>query len=208
MEKKHGIVIGFAVLLTAAILIFTGCSNPTNSTAAGSGRATQRYETVPYVQNSARAAGDYGDKLVYSAYDDSSFYYLFLLGHVSRVPLAYRPAVEYNGTTNISIGYSSSNVTEESITQSVEEASEHSVTDSMTHSWGGGGGQVTTSFGADMAFFKASVAASAGGEYGWDETNSRSFANTDETARSKATEVTDEISVTIGDNDKPAGLYR
>jgi hypothetical protein len=205
MKKKHGIVIEFAALLTAVILIFTGCSNPTNSTKTDPGRATQRYETVPYTKSGSRASENGGDKLVYSAYDDNSFYYLFLLGHVTRVPLAYRPAVEYNGTTNISIGYSSSNVTEESITESVEEASEHSVTDSMTHSWGV---EVTSEFGKDDAFFKMSVMASAGGEYGWEESNSRSFANTYETARSKATEVTDDISVTIGENDEPAGLYR
>jgi hypothetical protein len=45
----------------------------------------RRYETVPY--KSAAESGK-GYELIYSAYDDTGNYYLFLLGKVKYVPVA------------------------------------------------------------------------------------------------------------------------
>lgn len=200
-----------AVIALLLIITLAACDNPASGSNPADGntpKATERYETVPYDGKSAdRAASAVNtlDKLVYSAYDDEHYYYLFLLGHVNRVPLAYRPAIQYDGRTPITIGYSSSNVTEETISHSVEEAFENSVTESTSYSWGV---EVGASFGTDAAFFKMSVTASAGGEYGWDETNSRSQADTYETARTVANEITDSFEITIGENDESAGLYR
>ena len=117
-----------AVIALLLIITLAACDNPASGSNPADGntpKATERYETVPYDGKSAdRAASAVNtlDKLVYSAYDDEHYYYLFLLGHVNRVPLAYRPAIQYDGRTPITIGYSSSNVTEETISHSVEEA--------------------------------------------------------------------------------------
>ncbi|MDR1868102.1 MAG: chitobiase/beta-hexosaminidase C-terminal domain-containing protein [Treponema sp.] len=207
MHKNHGLLerIGCAAVLLAAITMLTGCPaeenvEPPPSTA----RVTLRYETVPYIRNTSRAAVDM-DNLIYSAYDDTQNYYVFLLGHINRVPLAYRPAMEYDGTTSITIGYSSSNVTESSVMESVQRANEYSFSTSMSHNWGVTAGM---SFGGDAAPIKASFDVSVGGEYGSGESTSRSTTDTYEVVRTAANEVTDSLSVTIGDNGEPEGLYR
>jgi hypothetical protein len=167
---------------------------------------------VPYVPGSgssnsilARAAGDSPYNLVFSAFDNisDSYYYVFLLGHVNLVPLAYRQAVAYNGTTPVTIGYSASNVTESSIAQSVEQATEHSFSTNMSHGW-----EFSTEFGFKGPVAHANFQVAVHGEYGQETTDSRSTTNTYETAQSKSSEITDEISLTIGDHNEPPGLYR
>jgi hypothetical protein len=207
--KKKVFFFGFAVLLMAAMFAVAGCDNGTTTpnTISGS-EATLRYETVPFrppVSANARAVGDTEDSpynLIFSAYDADSYYYLFLVGHVNLVPLAYRQAVAYNGVTPITIGYSATNVTEESITQSVEQASENSFTFTETHGWEVGI-EAGVSFIAD-----AKVSAKLTGEYATEHMSGRSTSNTYETARTKSSEITDEITATIGENNESPGLYR
>jgi hypothetical protein len=157
----------------------------------------------------ARAVGGTAgtDNLVLAAYNDEedSYYYLFLLGHVNLVPLAYRQAIAYNGVTPVNIGYSATNVTEESIGKSVEYASEYSVTESETLSWEVG---VEVGVGNDSTMWHANFTASIGKDYTTEVMNGRSTANTYDTASSKSSEITDEISVTVGDHGEPIGLYR
>jgi hypothetical protein len=189
-----------------------GCDSPTSPGGETPNppvdTSTLRYETVPLVPSAvnssmARAEGEIDtDNLMFSAYDDDSYYYVFLLGHVNRVPLAYRPAVEYNGTTPITIVYSAANVTETSITDSVEYATENSVTGTFTNGWEVGA-EIGMSFIADSkAILKYT------GSYSTEEMSSRSTSNTYETASTKSSEITDEISATIGGNNEPPGMYR
>jgi hypothetical protein len=142
------------------------------------------------------------DNLMFYAYDADSYYYVFLLGHVNRVPLAYRQAVEYNGTTPVTIVYSAANVTETSITQSVEQATENSTTGTLTNGWEVGA-EVGLSFIADT---KAIIKYT--GSYSTEQMSSRSTSNTYETASAKSSEIRDEISATIGEHGEPAGMYR
>ncbi|MDR2501469.1 MAG: chitobiase/beta-hexosaminidase C-terminal domain-containing protein [Treponema sp.] len=213
MRKRY--CVGLTGLILLVSLFTAGCPQPVSDNPSGTPNgspswpsveeinksASSRYETVPY-SNENPPEGVIPN-LIYSAYDDSNYYYLFLLGHIKNVPLAYRQAIWYNGTTPITIGYSSADVTEESITKSVEQAEEHSVTDTMSHTWG-----VTVDTEYSVGVLGGSIGLSAGGEYGREEMNSRSFSSTLETAQSKSSETSDEMSVTIGDHDEPAGLYR
>jgi hypothetical protein len=214
MKKRHGFLIGFAAVLLAAIVTLAGCADSVDPEDEGS-QQTLRYETHPYIksgaQQSVSRAGDVPDvpdvpdQLVYSAYDDANYYYLFLLGDVSRVPLAYRPAVEYGGKTPITIGYSSSNVTEKSIGESISKANEYSVSNSTSYNWGV---ETEVSFGTELSPVKGRIQVSGGGEYGWSDTNTRSFENTWETISTNSHTTTDEISVTVGNNNELPGLYR
>ena len=129
MNKKCVLLIGFAVVLMAAMITSAGCDNGVTAPTTPTGpTATARYETVPYSKSGARSARAATDawvienQMIWSAYDDEKYYYVFLLGHVNRVPLAFRGAIEYNGTTPITIGYSSTNGSDESITNSVTTA--------------------------------------------------------------------------------------
>jgi len=200
--------------LFSAVFIFSGCGEDPKI----SGVAKQRYETVPYVSSSSKTSDGIQkiggiDNLVFCDYDDNYNYYFFVLGHINSAPLAYRPAVYYNGVTPITVEYSSSNVTQTSIRNSVTEAFEHSVTQSYTTTWGNEMGvSVGLNIGgllsAITANFKASYRHSWGGSDGTSTTDSRSFSNTYETSSSKAEEIKDAISVTIGNNGEPTGLYR
>ncbi|MDR2887286.1 MAG: Ig-like domain-containing protein [Bacteroidales bacterium] len=160
-----------------------------------------RYETVPYSAGEVKSDGAY--KLISSAYDDEYNYYIFVLGHVNSVPLAYLDAIYYAGVTPISITYSEDNVTQESISESVGEAAEHSFTESSSVTLEVGS---ETGIGPEWLNIKTSLKESV--FTGWDETNSRSFSNTYETSRSKSTQITQTISTTIGEHGEAAGMYR
>jgi hypothetical protein len=171
---------------------------------------TLRYETVPYSGNSASSSGG-NTNLVYSARDNTNNYYLFLLGHVKYVPLAYRPAIIYDGQTAQTISYSRSDVSSESISRSVTEAHSHSVTNSVTLGW-----NVTTEVGVEAgvnggwfaAKVSSSISTSLSGSDILETMKTRSVANTYETASSWTTEKNDTNSMTIGNNNEPPGKYR
>ncbi|MHB9295142.1 hypothetical protein PilKf_00883 [Pillotina sp. SPG140] len=207
MHKNHGFLIGCAAVFLAAMTTLTGCpaeeENVEPSPSVSAPTATLRYETVPY-KVASRAALD-TSTLIMSAYDDYNYYYVFLLGHINRVPLAYRQAVFYDGRTSVSIGYSRSEATEESIEQSLETATENSVSSSMSHNWGL---EVSTSIGGDLIPVEIGITVSTGGEYGSEKSETRSTANTLTTVKSMSYGSEDRIDVTIGWNEEPTGLYR
>lgn len=158
---------------------------------------TDRYETVLYT-NTINV-----NNLVYSAHDNINNYYLFLLGHINYVPLAYRNAVIYNGQTPITIGYSQSNITERSIRQSIETAYEHSVTHNIIFNW-----NVSAEVGIKENWLEAKLTAARGGSVGWDVTETYSVSNTYETILSKTNGTTDNFEIAIGNNNEPTGKYR
>jgi hypothetical protein len=177
-------------------------SEATGNTENNTVPTTLRYATVPYSGL---------DKLVYSAYDDEKYYYVFLLGHIDYVPLSFRPAVEYNGTTPITIGYEMSDITETATSRSLTEATENSVTTSesshQSSTW-----NIEVSAGIEIGFFSAGGSGSKGGESGHESgrenMSGRSRENTYETVRTIASENRDSIEVTVGEHDEPRGLYR
>ena len=201
------------VLLTA-VFIFSGCAN-NEGLGTKDMTPTLRYETVPYGSSAGanlRSDSETYDNLVFKDYDDEYNYYFFVLGHINSVPLAYRPAIYYNGVTPVTVGYSSSNVTETSVSNSLTKAFEYSLTTSQSTSWGNEI-EGKTSIKTGIPFLaegkiEASYKHSWGGSDGMSETNSRSFSNTYETSSKIASEIKDEISVTIGNNNEPTGLYR
>jgi hypothetical protein len=93
-------------------------------------------------------------------------------------------------------------VSETSITQSVEQATENSVTDTTTHGWEAG-----IEVGVDF-IAESKITAKYTGEISTEAMKSRSTSNTYETASTKSIEITEEISVTVGDHEEPAGLNR
>ncbi|GHU27448.1 hypothetical protein FACS1894164_19540 [Spirochaetia bacterium] len=201
---------GMAATMLIFGLVLAGCDtgnidpNPTGP------RGTPRYETVPYSKSGAKSVSRATDnwvidnQLVWSAYDDEQYYYVFLLGHVTMVPLAYRQAVLYNGTTPITIGYSKTDGSENSVMNSITTANENSTTQSTSYNWG-----VEAEVGVTFAsIVKTRLQVSGGGEYGWDTTNTRSYSDTKETVNTKTSSETDDISVTIGGNGESEGLYR
>ena len=191
-----------------ALTVFTGCKKGKDKDLP-TGEPTQRYETVPYVKNkSSIKSSDELYNLVHTDYDDEYNYYFFVLGHINSVPLAHETAVYYNGTSDFTMTYSMSNVTEESISNSVTEASEHSVTKSHSTNYSNEIG-----FEKDIKLpiigkFEASYKHSWGGSESTDVTNSRSFSNTYTTSKSKANETKNELSENLRNSGRPAGSYR
>jgi hypothetical protein len=140
---------------------------------------TLRYETVPYN----------GYNLVYSAYDNTSYYYIFLLGKVKNTPLAYRQPFYYDGIHPIHISYSSASVSEESIGQSVQTAVERSVTNGTSTGMSFEleiKPEITILDIIEFSFFGLSGGTSS--EWRRDETETRSTANTVETVMTKSSE--------------------
>jgi len=187
----------------ASVFIFSGCKKDKDEPKPG--EPTQRYETVPYSKSGVKSS--VADNLEFTDYDDEYNYYFFVLGHINSVPLAYRQAVYYNGKSDLTIGYSSSNITQTSISSSIAEASEHSISKSNTTTWDNElGGKVE--IGPQWLKFEASYKHNWGGSESTEKTNSRSFSNTFETSKSKAEEIKDEIVENLGNSDRPAGMYR
>jgi len=203
--------LGIIIIMLIIMVSITACSEIGDGTnTGGNSTPTLRYQTVRYNGGSSNNAGN-NYNLVYSARDNTNNYYLFLLGHVNYVPLASRPAYNYYGERPITISYSSSNVTIESISRSVEEARSHSVTNNASLGW-----SVTTEVGIEAgveggwfaAKASASISTTVNGSVGWDETNTRSVANTYTTASSWSSEETDTVYETIGNHNEPPGKYR
>jgi len=176
--------------------------------------ATLRYETIPYdgSSNLARSAvGVASGKLIYAGYDDNFYYYVYLLGHVNLVPVAFRNAVIYNGVTPITIGFERSASNETSVTQAVSKGTENSVTRSYGVDWnvtakvGFEGPKV---IGAVIGTASVDLEASIGGSAGWEYGDTRSLINTWETTNKKMQEDKDTLSVNIGENNEPPGKYR
>lgn len=206
MSMKHTITavvcIGAAAMMAAWL---PGCKKDNEEEPPPQGlQGTYRYETVPYSSTSAtKADGGETYKLVHSAYDKDTYYYLFLLGHVNKVPIAFREAIVYEGRTPITVGYSSTNTTSQSIEKSLTTATENTVSKSQEVNYG-----VEVSAGVEAGPFSASVTASVGGATGWDNSNTRSVSDTYTTTSQKTEEITNSMEMTIGNFDEPIGKYR
>jgi hypothetical protein len=190
MKKRHSLLLGFAVLLIAAMFTLAGCDNPTDSTDLTGGE-TIRYKTVPWSSpNSSRAAGD-------------SHYYLYYLGYIESVPIAYRTAYYYGGTTPITIGFEKNWLTEQTITESTTATQEKAI---MRHF----SGTVTVGFEAEagMLLAKAKSSLQLSTTIGGEWSSSSSTATTLETATAKAEGESESITATIGEHGEAPGTYR
>ena len=197
----------FALIL--GVFVLSGCNKDDEPK---TGEPTERYETVPYTGNgingySVLKSGSGLENLVFDDYDEDHNYYYFLLGHIYNVPLAAGLTLEHDGGPGLSVTYSMSRVTVETISNSVTTASEHAFTRSGSNSWNNEIGGTGT-FGGETSWFKfeASYKRSWGGTDGWEQTESRSFSNTYETSRSFADETREDLNVNL--DGRPAGAYR
>ena len=164
--------------------------------------ASKRYQTVPYTGTRALNT-DASGKLIYHGYDDDRNYYVFLLGHVNLVPIAYRQAVYYNGTTPITIGYSKTNATEQSISSAFETAAGYSTNRTLGFST-----SISSSIGFKTGIVNGELSVNVGSSLSQETGTSRSTTTTEQTMTSTMEEVTDYIEVTVGNNNEPAGQYR
>jgi hypothetical protein len=184
-------------------MVLDGCDN-----GSGSGEPeTQpveilRYETVPV---SSRGSGQESSVLANLARsaDSTTYYYLYYLGYVTNVPVAYKTAYYYNGTTPITITFEKNWVTEDTITQSTTKTKE----ETTTWNWGG---TVTVGVEAEAGaiFAKAKVTGSVSASASYELAQALSTSNTLETARMKAEGESESISATIGDHGEAPGTYR
>ena len=198
MSRKIFFAVMCFVLLAG---VFVGCQR-SEIDSIPSGEATLRYQTVPFGNSNAVL-----DNLKFYTYDDEYNYYFFVLGHINYVPLAYREAVFFNGVTPLTISFSTADVTQTTIRNSVTTASNHSITTRSSINWSNEIG-AKASISAKWARFEASYRHSWGGSQGTDITDSRSFSNTYETSLTTTQEWRDTRTFTIGNNNEPAGSYR
>jgi hypothetical protein len=136
-------------------------------------------------------------------HDGATDYYLYYLGYVSSVPVAYRTAYYYNGTTPITITFEKNWVTEESITQSTTKTREQTTTINAS-----GTVTVGTEVEAGAIFAKATVSASISATVGGEWATAISTSDTFETAKTKAEGESESISATIGEKGEVPGTYR
>ena len=201
----------FALLATG--MVFSGCKKDPK---IPPGVPTLRYETVPYGSNESTVkSGGEADNLVFWDYEGEYNHYFFVLGYVRNAPLAYRTAVYYNGVTNLTVEYSFSNFTQESISSSITEASEYTTTLSRSTNWGqeiGVTAGIETGGIAKLLGAKGKIEGSYKNSWGGSEseskTDSRSFSNTYETSTIKANEIKEGLTFTVGNDGEPAGMYR
>ncbi|MDR1257559.1 MAG: hypothetical protein LBJ86_07425 [Spirochaetaceae bacterium] len=190
-----------AAIATAALI--PACDNGlTDDTGGTSGMniMDKRYETVPY-KSTAESGEDYA--LIYSTYDDTGNYYIFLLGKIKYVPVAYNPYLNYNGATPQTIRYSKSQFEQVTITESLQTAVNHSVTYGTSTEL-----SLKAKAGFGKGLFEASIEGSVSQKWYRDETESRSFTSTYTTETVKGFEEKNEFTATIGEHGEPAGHYR
>ena len=204
MKKK---CMTMTALALASALALAGCNaNPERDPGLGF-QPRARYQTVPYGTGELSGAdAKDGARLLYSVRDNAAGtdHYMFYLGYVANVPIAYKDAVYYNGQTPLTLTYERSSATEESISRSMTRATEFSF-----------GGSITTTVGMEIegevgipliagAKAKATASTSISASFGF----SASTSNTYETARASSEGESWSVSATIGGNNEPAGMYR
>jgi hypothetical protein len=205
--------LGLAALIIAVSFVLAGCENPAGDD-GGYSIVTERYVTVPVsslisaAQSAklSRAVEDSDSYLLASSgidEDNEIHYYLYYLGYVKSVPIAYKEAYRYNGTTSITITFEKNWVTEETITESTTKTKENttSVNASATVTAG-----IEASAGVLFASVKTSLSAST--TLGTEYLSTVSVSNTLETAKAKAEGETQSISATIGEHGEEPGTYR
>jgi hypothetical protein len=135
--------------------------------------------------------------------DDGVYYYLYYLGYVKSVSIAYKTTYRYNGTTPITITFEKNWVNEETITESTTQTKEKttSVNASATVTAG-----VEANVGVIFASMKTSFSVAA--TLGTEVANTVSTSNTLETAQAKANGESESISATIGEHGEAPGTYR
>jgi hypothetical protein len=181
-----------ALLITA----FAGCDNLAGNN--NQSTETLRYSTVPLAASDGKAYS-----MVASAYDDTYYYYIYLLGHIERVPMVYGDAVEYDGETPITVAYEKSKCKEESVMESMTTTVENSVTKTNTYNAG-----ISATGTIKKGIVSASMTLSFNYEHSEEEMQSRSTSNTWETTQTKVEGESSSISYTIGENNQPQGKYR
>jgi hypothetical protein len=196
VSKKVKLCVLLATLYSL-MHIFSACDQPAD-TSNKIEPIAQRYETVPISSTNSTAPG-----FLYSFYYEKYNYYGFILGHVNYVPLAYRGAVFYDGRTPITIGYTRSELNENSIKRTITTTIENSVTKSYSESY-----KVSSEVGASFFGIGSKVEAQMSSGYGWVDTEVRSYSDTIEETTRKVTKDSDSISATIGNNNEPPGKYR
>jgi hypothetical protein len=211
--------LGLAALIMAASVSLAGCENPAGD-GDGSPIDTGRYATVPVRSipripsaaqsaKSSRAVGDSDSYVLASSgigkddEDNDVYYYLYYLGYVKNVPIAYKTSYQYDGRTPITITFEKSWVNEETITKSTTQTKEQTTSLNTSTTVEAG---VEAKAGAIFTEMKAwaSVAATFGTQF----SNSISTSNTLETAQTKANGETEGISATIGEHGEEPGTYR
>ena len=204
------------VLLAAAVfalaVTFTGCPDvaPTLTSRA-------RFTVVPYGSAAfhaaaaatgaqAAASGNDGHLLVYAVRDDvaGTDHYLFYLGFVQDVPIVFEQAVSFNGGTAMSVSYTRTTGTEQRITDSMQQMSQHVIGGGVTVTTGL---EVETSVGFPLvasATMTASVSTAINLTYGF----TTSTTNTVETSMAMMESESFTISATVGNRNELPGIYR
>jgi hypothetical protein len=195
------LILGFVL---SFMVVLTGCDSLTGGEPTGN-ITELRYATVPHNSNlnvSTAVAGN-GYELIYSAYDSTSYYYLFLLGKIKYVPVASSPYLNYNGVTPQAYSYTRTEFEGVSITESLKTAVNKTFYTSTTTTAGLG---VQGSIG--WGPFEVSVQTNIGQEWRRDETESRSFTDTYTTETTKSFEEKSGFATVIGEHGEAAGCYR
>jgi hypothetical protein len=200
--------LGLAALIVAVSISLAGCENPSGSGGYDPTKGTERYVTVPVrsIPKVNRAVGDSDSYVLASSGIDEDagvHYYLYYLGYVKSVPIAYKTAYGYDGTTPITITFEKNWVNEETITESTTQTKEKttSVNASSTVTAG-----VEAEAGILFASVKTSLSIAA--TLGTEVATAVSTSNTLETAQAKANGESESISATIGEHGEAPGTYR
>ncbi|WP_010258235.1 hypothetical protein [Treponema primitia] len=203
MKKQNMLTELVSVALIMVLgFILAGCEN-----FAGGNNAPnisgKRYAIVPFEKASRSASEPY--VLVSSGHNQAGtvYYYLYYLGYVTSVPIAYKTAYYYDEKTPITITYEKSSATEESITSSMTTAKEHTVTGSASVAIEAG-----VEAEAGVLFAKAKVTGKITATGSVEDANAVSTSNTYETVETKMAGESESISATIGDHGEAPGKYR
>jgi len=202
--KWLGIIAFFVVI---GILVI-GCGDNNGGTTGGIPQSSVRYETIPFGSAGfgRTTAADDPFVLISSvkAHDDSAWYYLYYIGYINSVPVAYKTSYRYDGVTPITIMFEKTWATEETITESMIKAKDETWDVNASVTTGVEVGVKSGFMPFLQASVKASVSTTIGGSYG----QTISTSNTWETSISRINGETESITATIGEHGQPAGRYR
>lgn len=141
------------------------------------------------------------------AKDNNNNYYLLDLGYIKNVPLSSGVIVHYDGITPITFGIKQSDISEESVSNSLANAVSNTIVDTKI---GNASFQINQSFeyGIRGAEGETSLGASYSREWGNSTENSFSTTDTYEKIETKAKENALEFTQTIGEHGEAVGYYK
>ena len=137
--------------------------------------------------------------------DGNYNYFVLDVGYIENVPLVSGTAFKYDGKTPLTVSLEKSQINESAIEKSASTTVSKAI---ETHNLGSASFGASLKIGGEMSPVSAEFSATYSRSWGNITENANSTTNTMTTAEAFSDTLSEAITITVGENDEPVGMYR